>query len=124
MWNRWKGISNLDCPPASPYKHQKPSCQKSGHTEARIMDTLGNSAKNSTILFNTNWLPKKGMPSKAPCEDCHKMLCYAQENCETKIFFCDKNNEPVSLEDYCPPSGHKNAQLKKRLDQPPKKIRP
>jgi len=118
MGNRRSGKSSLDCPPSPPYKHQTPFCQKSGHTEARIMDTLGSAIKGSTIVFNTDWRPKKGNPSKAPCEDCHKMLCYAQENCDTEVFFCDKNNEPVSLEDYCPQSERNNGDLKKRLDYP------
>ena len=104
MADRRAGKSNLDCPPA-PYQHPSPACQKSGHAEARIMDHVGTLPAGSSVTFSIDWRPKTGQPkkSKMPCEDCHKMLCYASDNCKITIHLCDSGGNKKQLDNsHCP----------------------
>lgn len=104
MADRRAGKSGLDCPPAPPYQHPSPACQKSGHAEARILDHVGGGlAAGSSVTFNIDWRPKTGSPSKMPCEDCHKMLCYASDNCKITIHLCDSAGNKKQLDSsHCP----------------------
>ena len=114
MADRRAGKSGLDCPPAPPYQHPSPSCQKSGHAEARIMDHVGTLPAGSNVTFNIDWRPKTGTPSKMPCEDCHKMLCYAADNCKIQIELCDSggNKKQVSNPRHCPANPASYKRLK------------
>lgn len=85
----------------SDYKHPDPAIQKSGHAEARLFGELGN-ARPKTITISIDWQPKTDDGSKMPCEDCHKMLCAAMEDCGHNISLCDSQGNKQNLKDHCP----------------------
>lgn len=88
--------------PESKYVHPPPpewAMQKSGHAEARLMAGI-RSAPPSKITFNIDWIPGQGGQSKMPCEDCHKMLCAAANDCKHDIWLCGKDGNKHKLD--CP----------------------
>lgn len=95
------------------YTHAKPTMQKSGHAEARLIDELAGASPRK-MTFNIDWRPKTGEPSKMPCENCHKMMCAAvTKPCEHKITLCGKDNKPVELSKaHCPANKQSYGQLK------------
>jgi hypothetical protein len=118
MEDRRQGNSSLNCPPAEPYKHPSPACQKSGHTEARILDYLGALPPGSSITFSIDWRPRNGAPSKMPCEACHKMLCYASDNCKMQVHLCDGDNQPKKLTDrHCPANAQNYQNLREDMGE-------
>ena len=115
--------SSLDCDADDPYQHPGDSCQTGGHAEARIMDTIGSAGRGSSVVFSIDWRPSGlgGIVSKIPCENCHKMLCYAQDKdkCNMKVSICDRNGEPVDLKDFCPSDVNDNHNmLELRINDP------
>jgi len=98
--DRAAGKSNLCA--GSGHSHPSPAMQKSGHAEARIFDGMGPTTGGSVTL-SIDWKPKsKKSTSKMPCEDCHKMLCAAEDNCKIEIKLCDKKGKPQKLAGHCP----------------------
>lgn len=78
--------------------HRPPYKQKSGHAEARILDTLGNQ-NGLKMVFKIDWRNGDGFKSNLPCEDCQRLLCIAMAECEHEIWLCKKNNQPVKLDE-------------------------
>ncbi|WP_280152281.1 hypothetical protein [Piscinibacter sp. XHJ-5] len=98
------------------YTHAKPTMQKSGHAEARLLDELQNAAPRRMTL-NIDWRPKTGKPSKMPCENCHAMLCAARD-CKHEITLCGKGNKPVALDQsHCPPTKASYQKLKSDMGE-------
>lgn len=118
MSDRKKGKSGLSCPPAKPYKHPSPSCQKSGHAEARIIDAAKPPA-GSRITFNIDWRPRNGdPPSKMPCETCHGMICYAVKECKMQIYLCDQDGKPQKVTNKeCPANAQNYQKLKTKMGE-------
>ena len=121
MAKRETGESNL-CPEAN-HTHATPYKQKSGHTEARLLDERGKQGfpPGSTLTLKIDWRPsgKGGDSSPMPCTDCHKLLCAAKK-CKVNVFLCDEKNEKKELtEEHC----DENDGYKKLQDtlQPPTK---
>jgi hypothetical protein len=95
--------------------HPKPSEQKSGHAEARLLDGMAAGPKPSSVTFNIDWRKKKGKPSKMPCKTCHEYMCKAQgPPCNIEIFLCDSkgNKQPCP----CPANKKNRKALKKTID--------
>lgn len=81
--------------------HRPPYKQKSGHAEARILDTLGDQS-GLKMVFKIDWRSGKGEHSNLPCEDCQRLLCIAMDECDHEIWLCNDDNEPQKLtEDEC-----------------------
>ncbi|WP_291322822.1 PAAR-like domain-containing protein, partial [Desulfonatronospira sp.] len=98
MEKRHEGKSNL-CPDAN-HTHGKPSAQKSGHAEAKLLDELFKTKSTSgKATFNIDWRKKNGKKSKTPCLDCYKMMC-AAKSYEISVFICDKNGKEHKID--CP----------------------
>ena len=95
------------------YTHPDPAEQKSGHAEARILDTIG-SGPPTALLFNIDWRPNTGPRSKAPCPTCHDMMC-AAEKCGFVISICNKKNESFRVP--CPVTPANRKALKKALGE-------
>jgi uncharacterized protein DUF4150 len=121
MEDRATGESNL----CNGFKHAPPYKQKSGHTEARLMDDTfaanPGGQLSGQMVINIDWRPKSkpGTSSKMPCEDCHKVLCAAKK-CEIQIFLCDKNNKPQELtEEHCPPEPATYQNLQETMGEIP-----
>jgi hypothetical protein len=76
--------------------HRPPYKQKSGHAEARILDTLGNQ-NGLKLVFKIDWRNGDGFHSNLPCEDCQRLLCIAMSECKHQIWLCKDDNEPVKL---------------------------
>jgi len=104
------------------YTHPPPAKQKSGHAEARLFDELG-AANPRNITLNIDWKPKRGKPSKMPCETCHKMLCKAAEKkpdgCEHDISLCDSkgNKQKLSDKKHCPANKNSYQTLKETMGE-------
>ncbi len=96
------------------HKHPDPAMQKSGHAEARLLDSLAGGAMPKSITFNIDWRKKKGRPSKMPCMTCHRYMCKVQEDCEVDISLCDKRNAKHKLP--CPPTRRNRQALKRKID--------
>lgn len=109
MEDRKSGKSQL-CASAN-HTHAKPSCQKSGHAEARIFDTLGD--KQGELVLNIDWRPKKNRPSKMPCKACHKIIC-AAKGCGIEVFICGKDNSKKDVP--CPMNKDNYLKLKLAVD--------
>jgi hypothetical protein len=95
------------------YKHPAPAMQKSGHAEARLLDTLGG-GKPGQLTFNIDWKKRRGRPSKMPCRTCHQMMCAAEE-CGFEIYLCDNNKQKHRVP--CPANKRNRQSLKKTLDR-------
>lgn len=76
--------------------HRAPYKQKSGHAEARILDTLGNQ-NGLKMVFKIDWRNGEGDYSNLPCQDCQRLLCIAMSECEHQIWLCKDDNEPEQL---------------------------
>jgi hypothetical protein len=94
--------------------HPDPASQKSGHAEARLLDSMSGGALPSKITFNIDWRKGAGGTSKMPCKTCHEYLCKVSKDCDVEILLCDRNNvaHPVP----CPASRKNRKALKKKLD--------
>lgn len=87
--------------------HERPH---TSHTESRIIEDLfakGPPKQGTLVLMSINWLQEFTNPkskgksyeiNKNPCDDCHKLLCAAQE-CGIIIALCDDDNKAKSIED-------------------------
>ncbi|MCI3953282.1 MAG: hypothetical protein K0R53_2781 [Burkholderiales bacterium] len=98
------------------HTHDAPCEQKSGHAEARLLDELPNGPPQR-MTINIDWRPKRGAPSKMPCESCHKLICAAREHCKHEITLCAAGKPPkaVPVDDtHCPPT--KSSYLKLQGD--------
>lgn len=114
---RKKGKSNL-CPQAN-HSHAPPAMQKSGHAEARILDEMlkGRPGRPGKITFNIDWRPKKGAPSKMPCEDCHKMICAAQA-CGIEVHLCAKDGQAKKVDSsHCPANRDSYTRLQETMGE-------
>jgi hypothetical protein len=97
------------------YTHPDPAMQKSGHAEARLLDSMnGKLQPGAKITFNIDWRKRKGRPSKMPCMTCHRYMCQVQKQCEVEIFLCDKNNRKHKVP--CEPSRTNRQALKRKVD--------
>ena len=97
------------------HTHPDPAVQKSGHAEARLLDSIASKGKMPTsITFNIDWRKRTGRPSKMPCMTCHKYMCKLQQDCDVQIFLCDKKNVKHKLP--CPPTRQNRQALKKKID--------
>lgn len=94
------------------YTHPDPAVQKSGHAEARILDSLGSNP--GVVTFNIDWRRKGKANSKMPCLSCHRMMC-AAEKCGFKIFICGRDNTPYRVP--CEPTRENRLALKKLVDR-------
>ena len=100
------------------YVHPDPAMQKSGHAEARLLDSMAGGTMPSQITFNIDWRKRTGSPSKMPCMTCHRYLCKVQQDCDVEIFLCDKSNQKHKLP--CPPNRKNRRELKSKLDRRPR----
>ena len=112
---RKKGLSAIPG-----YSHGRPSVQKSGHTEARIFDAIGDVANGGKLppgkmTFNIDWRPKnRNKSSKMPCLTCHEMMCAAKKN-DIRVVICDKNNKEHEVP--CDADDVTQKQLRKSLGE-------
>jgi uncharacterized Zn-binding protein involved in type VI secretion len=111
---RKKGISAIP-----DYSHGRPSVQKSGHTEARIFDAIGDVANGGKLpsgkmTFNIDQRPrgKRKKPSKMPCGTCHKMMCAAMAQ-DILVTLCDRDNKEHTVP--CPSDKKNRKKLKQIL---------
>jgi hypothetical protein len=77
-------------------RHKPPYKQKSGHAEARILDSLGDQ-KGLKMVFKIDWRPSSGGQSNLPCPACQRLLCIAMKECKHEIWLCDDSNKPQKL---------------------------
>jgi hypothetical protein len=112
------GQSKVNCP-GTRHSHARPRAQKAGHAEARMIDNVftGRQPRGS-MTINVDWVPKTDLPSKMPCEDCHKMMCAAQK-CNVEIYLCDKNGKKQKLQEgkHCPATPASYEALQKTMGE-------
>lgn len=102
-----KDASNM-CPKAKK-KFKYPTSDSTerphtSHTEPRLLEAAFAKGSPKKVLLSINWQRKvydptvkkwvlEKPPSSMPCDDCHEMLCAAQE-CGTQILICSDEEEP------------------------------
>lgn len=101
--------------------HPDPASQKSGHAEARLLDSMSGGKMPTKITFNIDWVKGAGGTSKMPCKTCHDYMCKVKDECGVEILLCDRSNvaRPVPC-----PANRKNRKSLKKLDARRRASRP
>jgi len=94
--------------------HPDPAAQKSGHAEARLLDSMSGTTMPSKMTFNIDWHKGAGGTSKMPCKTCHEYMCTVSKECDVDISLCDRSNVAHPLP--CPANRKNRQALKKKLD--------